>query len=120
MSYLDLKEKVLTMDCETSAEDEWVGASSPLRAKHHLQAGSDFLGFKQIRIFLVFEQIRIFLFFTQIFLVRMEMTKTQMMMYIAFFLHVYVPQKVARYKINEEFGSYTYICRSSFIHLTWP
>ena len=30
-------------------------------------------------------------------------------MYIAFFLHVYVPQKVARYKINEGFGSYTYI-----------
>ena len=40
-----------------------IGASSPLRAKHHLQAGSDFLGFKQIRIFLVFEQIRIFYWF---------------------------------------------------------
>ena len=53
MSYLDLKEKVVTMDCETSAEDEWGGASSPLRAKHRLQAGSDFLGFKQIQIFLV-------------------------------------------------------------------
>ena len=88
----------------------WVrrGASSPLRAKHHLQAGPDFFGFRADSDFLlVFKQIQIFWF-------GWKWQKTQMMMYIvvslpffAFCLHVYVPQKVARYKINEGLRSYS-------------